>query len=153
MFIVNNILILPVLDPIFDAEYFHFTIGGGADDPVQPGINDHFFTYEAGESINGFLFPIFTAEDVHIPSQEAYPGPGGIDDSVLFGMHAAAEFITLAMRDVESISQTVAVFKTVFGFSGSTHIPGGDDLVIPDYDSPNGAAVAGTAKGNFLGDS
>jgi hypothetical protein len=110
MFVINNIFDLPVFDPILDPEYIHSAFLYGTDNPIQAAVDDHFFTNKTGKGIYGFSCCKVASEYVHVSTEKADSGSGSIDDSVLFGMHASAQLISLTVRDVKFVSQAESMF-------------------------------------------
>ncbi len=151
MGVVDDISIPPVLDPVVHAENFHLPVRCGADDPVQTGVDDHLLADEAGERIYRLEFAGSTAVNVHVSTQEADSGTGRVNDRVLLSVDAPAEFIPLAVRNVQLVPEAGAVLEAVLGFPRRSHISCGNDLVVADDDRSYGAAETGAAPGDFFG--
>jgi len=143
--VVNNIALLPFLYPISDLEDLHISVLCRADNPIEAGIDDHFFTDKAREGVYGLLGFVDTPKNIHISTEEADSSASGVDDGILFGVDASAELIAVTVGDVQFITEARAVFEAVFGFSRSPNISCGYDLVVPDDDGPDGAAEAGAS--------
>lgn len=105
MLVVDDVFFLPVFDPLKDAENHYFVLCSGTDHSIQAAVDDHFFTDETGDGVDGFRLTRGTAENVHVSAQEADSGPGGVDDGVLFSMHTAAELVSVSVRYVELIAE------------------------------------------------
>lgn len=152
MAVVDDISFSPFLHPVAHAESFHLSVCCGADDPVQAGVDDHLLADEAGERVYRLEFAGSAAVDVHISTQEADSGTGRIDDCVLLSMDAPAEFIALAVGNVQLVSEAGTMFKAVLCFPRRSHVPCGNDLVVADDDRPYGAAETSAAPGDFFSD-
>ena len=88
--VIQNVGFLPVLNPIADAENFHLSVCGRADDTIKASIDDHFLADKTGEGVYRLVFSRNAAMDIHVTTQKADSGPGSIDDGILFGMDAPA---------------------------------------------------------------
>jgi len=151
MAVVYDVSFTPVLDPVAHAENFHFPVRCRTDDPVQTGVDNHLLADEAGERIYRLEFAGSAAVDVHISTQKADSGTGRIDDRVLLSVDAPAEFIPLAVRDVQLIPEAGAMLEAVLGFPRRSHVSCGNDLVVADDDRSYRAAETGAAPGDFFG--
>ena len=151
MLVIENIPFLPISYPVADQEDIHSSIFGRTDDTIETGIDDHLFTDKTGESVDGFIFSIDTAIDIHVASEKAYSCSSSVNDGVLFGMDTTAELVALAMWYFKFVSKAKAVFKTILGFSGSPRVSCGNDLVASDDDGADQATEAGAPSGHFFG--
>jgi len=67
MAVIDDVFLLPILDPIAHPESFHLSVCGRADDAIQAGVDDHFFADKAGEGVYRLGFSRQAAENVHVP--------------------------------------------------------------------------------------
>jgi len=149
--IIENISFLPILNPVIHSENFHFSIRSGADDAIKACIDNHLFADKTRKGVNRLFFSGDAAKDVYVASQDVHTCSGSVDNGVLFGMNAATQLVALAVRDIEFISQAKTMFKAIFGFSRSSNVSCGYDLVITDNDSAYRSAKTGAPVGYLIG--
>jgi len=153
MFVVNDVVFFPIVDPIVGAECQYIAVFSRTDDAFQSGVNDHFFADETWDGIDSPVLLDRLSIDIDIPAKKTDSRSCGIDNGILFGMNAPAEFITVSVWYVEFVTETGAVLKTGFGFPWGADISCGYDLIIADDDGTDGAAEARASFCHFLGDS
>ncbi len=153
MGVVEDIAFLPILDPVADLEGFHLSVGSGTDDADEAGVDQHLFTDKTGEGVYRLELSRSAAVNVHVASEEADSGPGSVDDRILFGVDASAEFIALAVGNIQLVPEAEAVFEAVFRFPWRSDVSGGDDLVVADDNRADRAAKTGASSGDFCGNS
>ena len=149
--VVEDISLLPLLDPIADLENLHLFVCRRADDAVEARIDDHLLADVTGDGVDRLVFVWNASIDVHVSAQKTDPRSGSVDDGVLFRMDTATQLVSLPVRNFELIPQAEAVFEAVPGFSGSSCVSRGNDLIISDDDGADGTAETGAPLGNFLG--
>jgi hypothetical protein len=153
LFVVNDVVFFPVVDPIVGAEYQYIAVFSRAEDAFQSGIDDHFFADETWDGIDSPVFFYCLPIYIDISAKKTDSRSCGVDDGILFGMNAPAEFITMSVRYVEFVTETGTVLKTGFGFPWGADISCGYNLIIADDDGPDRAAEARASFGDFLGNS
>jgi hypothetical protein len=153
MFVVNDVVFFPVLDPVIGAEFQYIAVFSRADDAFQSGVDDHFFADETRDGIDSFFLVNRCPVDIDIPAKKTDSRSCGVDDGILFGMYAPAEFIPVSVRYVEFVAEAGSVFKTGFGFPWGSDISCGYDLIITDDDGTDRATETRASFGHFLGDS
>lgn len=97
LFVIHDIVFLPVSDPIIYQKDLHLLFFGRANDAFEARIDNHFFAYEAREGVDGLIFSWNTAVQIHVTTEKADTGAGCVDDGVLLGMDTPTEFIALSM--------------------------------------------------------
>ena len=152
MFVVNDVVFFPVLDPIIGAEFQHIAVFSRADDAFKSGVDDHFFADETRNGIDRLFFVNRRPVDIDIPAEKTDPCSCGVDDGILFGMNTPAEFIPVSVWYVEFVAEAGAVLKTGFGLPWGADISCGYDLIIADDDCTDRAAETGASFSHFLGD-
>jgi hypothetical protein len=153
MFVVNDVVFFPVVDPIVGAEYQYIAVFSRAEDACQSGIDDHFFADETWDGIDSPALFDCLSGNIDITAKKTDSRSCGVDDCILFGMNASAEFISVSVGYVEFVTETGAVLKTGFGFPWSADITCGNNLIIADDDGTDRAAEACASFGHFLGNS
>ena len=135
MLVINDVMGLPVLDPVFDQKDVLSAVFCGTDHSSQLAVDDHFLADKTGKSGDSIPGSEVASEYVHIASEKTDTGPGGIDDSVLFRMDTPAQLVSLAVRYIQFVSQAETVFRARLCFPGRSHISCGNDLVVLYYQS------------------
>src|SRR4030066_2368161 len=152
MRIIEDVGLGPFLSPPGDPESSLPAPGRRADDPVEAGVDDHLLADETGKGIDRLVLSIDGPVDVHVAPEEAHPCPGGVDDGVLFGVDAAAEFVAFPVGDAEPVAEAKAVLLAALRLARGADAAGRDDLVVPDDDGADGPPEAGGTAGPLLGD-
>ena len=109
-------------------------------DPFQLDIDQHLRADGAGE--------IGTVEGGATDTETVQ---GGLDDRILFGMQATAEFMPFAGGDTLLLAQT-ANFKAMTDLGRSAIVAGGDNALVAHEDGPHLTAQAGGTLRDHLGD-
>jgi hypothetical protein len=145
VFVVNDIALLPIFDPICNTEDLHLAVCGRTDDPVDPRVDDHLFTDKTRERIDGRFLSVDLAIDIHVPAEKAHACTGSVDDGILFGVYTPTQLIPLAVGNVQFVSQAGSVLEAILCFSRGSYVSRGNDLIVPDDDRPDRTAEAGTS--------
>lgn len=106
------------------------------DDFFDAGVDEHFGADDAG-CVGAVEDGVFDgdAED------------GGLYDGVLFGVEAAADFVSLALGYVHLFAEA-ADFFAVFESFGCAVVAGAEDVFVFDEDGADFASEAGAACGD-----
>ena len=112
MFVVNDVVFFPFVDPIVDVKCQHIAVFSRTEDVLQSCIDDHFFADETWNGIDSLVLFNSFPEDIDVPAKKTDSRSCGVDDGILFCMNAPAEFITMSVRYVEFVTQAGTVLKT-----------------------------------------
>lgn len=107
-------LINIVVDPFFDGKSGDLASGFEDDDCVYPGIDDHSFADFARFGIGDNL-PGLCINTHQVEGGSEHVEPGGVNDGILFRMHAPADFVFFPLLDVQLLSGTKANFRAIPG--------------------------------------
>ncbi len=89
--------------------------------------------------------------NVDIAAKQADARAGGIDDSVLFRVHGATDFVIAPRWDAEVFAQAKPMFDGAFGAPWRAVVTRGHHLVVFNNDRAEFHLGAGAAFGNGLG--
>lgn len=105
----------------------------------DPTVDEHLCADEAGLS---------RAVDVGFGNADAVHG--SLNDDILLGVEAAADFVSLARWHIELFAQA-AHFEAVGEVGRGTVVPSGKDTLVPHRNSPDFAPGAGGTFSNHVG--
>src|SRR4030042_1627571 len=131
MRIIEDVGLGPFLSPPGDPEGSLPAPGRRADDPGEAGVDDHLLADKTGKGIDRLVLTVNGPVDVHVAPEEAYPCQGGVDDGVLFGVDAAAEFVAFPVGDAEPVAEAKAVLLAAPRVAPGGGGTGRAELVVP----------------------
>lgn len=120
---------LIIIDPVLHDHFAVVILAVSHNDLLNAGIDDHLLAQGTGIGLGNIIsrFRVVTGQ-IHRCTDHLVAARG--NDRILFRVDTSAELISLSTRDLQFLTYTGPSVGTVLSSSRSSHITGGDHLVV-----------------------